>query len=361
MTFKQERYAMMTQTVIYGDRDMKRLAASLRKIYFFATCLHLAWSLFVVAYSIFGGYRNLIVDIPAILLVSAVVLIGAAGIFLQRRLFAFPQKKAVIIRYQIFYFAIPAVFSFGKVLLCNSLYQFGGFMPGMEELGFVVTFLFVGILAILGWIIFGIVFWVRKKRARKTVSGDTAVWEKVSDIFNLLSFFVVVITLAALAISYGGQEFLNLRHRQKAAENQAYLEQAIANLEKQQGRKIDKEDIFSEAFYYAEMTEYLAQNEAYQLTEADLSIGSFSHIQKEVLEAGRENYLEFAGRYPIKRGVEMLNQEILGNAGDETVSVSSELYVLDTENQACIHGCIIVTFDRAWNVIRIRCSDLPLV
>lgn len=340
---------------------MKKLTALLKKLHFFATCIHLAWSLLIVAFSIFGRYSNWNVDLPRMPVVLAVILVGLTGIVLQHRLFAAPKERSAIILYQGFYYGIPAVFSFGKVILCHSLYHFDGFMAGLDELGFVVTFLFVGSVAILGFALFQIIFFVRKKREPKGRSGNSSIWNKAEDVCNLLSFFAIIITLMVLGISYGGESYLHFRHRQTLAEDQAYLEKALSNLQELRGGEFDREELFSEAFYYAKMTEMLALEKTDPLTEKELSDGSFSHIPKEVLEAGRADYLEFAGRYGIVRGVEMLNQELLGNAEDETVSVSSELYVIDTKEQTGVHGCMIVTFDRDWNVIQIRCSELPLI
>ena len=345
----------------YEDNRMKKLTAFLKKTHFFATCIHLLWSLTIVAFSIFGGYHDLNFYIPDILVGICVILIGMTGIFIWYRLFTSEQKKSAIILYQIFYYAIPIAFSIGKVIFCGSLYHFGGFMPGLDELGFVVTALLTGIAAILGCIIFWIVFWVKKRRRCKALPQNTVLREKLCNAANILSFFAIVIALAAFAVSYGSEEFLIFIRRQEAAKNEAYLEEVLSSIPAMQGAGNSNELLLDEALTYMKTTEYLALNEGTALTGRDLSIGSFSHIQKEVLEAGRADYLEFAARYQIPRGVEMLNQEILGNARDETVSVSSELYMIDPRDQTDIHGCMIVTFDREWNVIRINCSELPLI
>lgn len=340
---------------------MKKLTAFLKKTHFFATCIHLLWSLTIVAFSIFGGYHDLNFYIPDILVGICVILIGMTGIFIWYRLFSTKQKKSAVILYQIFYYVIPIVFSIGKVFFCGSLYHFSGFMPGLDELGFVITALLTGIAALVGFIIFRIMFWVKKKRERKAQPANILFREKLCNAVNILSFFAIAATLSAFAISYGSEAFLKFIHRQETAKNEAYLEEALGSLPAMQGAGNSNELLFNEALAYMKMTEYLALSKETVLTDRDLSIGSFSHIQKEVLEAGRADYLEFAARYQFPRGVEMLNQEILGNAKDETVSVSSELYMIDPRDQTEIHGCMIVTFDREWNVIRISCSELPLI
>lgn len=349
---------------------MKKLHDFLEKIDLFVTLVHVLWCVFIVGGSLVIEHRHLIFDVPnaivCLILVSCVVI----GIILQKRLLAAPMDMSSIVPYQIFYYGVPAVINVIRIFFQDVLYAQGwGFMPGLASLGLWITSVgYLGI-AIIGCAIFWIVWFIRKKRGEREKS---TAWRKIKYVLNAVLFWGLVALILGFGADYLVVTIKKASFSREYERNQAYLEDRLTDLSARI-QISDREETIrmlqSEGFSCCFLTEVIAKDPSGELsgyTMEELAdqlngILRFSRVSGEVLSQGITEYQEFTKHFVPQRALEMLNQEILGNAKDGTVSVSAELYVHDLLSDSLTSGYMIAVFDENWNVIRVECSERPLI
>ena len=242
----------------------------------------------------------------------------------------------------------------------------------------------------IGTVIFHIVRIVRK---RKFPPGDadeepekSSVWHKIIDFLNAALFIAIIVFLIGAALSYGIEEVKKYAYRRELSKNEEYRTSVLTELVaseryKNAGLNTSDENVSAdsgddagdmnsqfekaeyeicwEAYTYAMYVELLAKDASLKFDDAG-NVG-FSTITSEVLECGRDDYITFTKRYIPERGVEMLNQDIVYNEKEENVSVSSELYCVNEEENCTVNAWVVVVFDKNWQVCDIHCQKEELV
>lgn len=363
------------------------LVRFLREKHFFEAWVNIAWSMAIVAMSVFVDYNLLNIHISDRVCFFNVVILTIIGFIIWRNIRNNEDGTVAIWSYQIFYYFIPAIVNIIRLIFMDALYSFGGFMPGMESLGlFVVSIGYIVIIAV-GCIIFNI---VRIRRRKKTESGNeknngSRVSRIVVDILNVALFLIIVLLIVGLLISWGAETVKRVKYKTELSINDKYREEVLTSLtesalyERAVWRGVNGDstsngnnessynklfeeaegELCWEAYTYSLFVEALANDPEIQ-PQIGESVG-VSSITPDVYEQGRQNYIEFTKRYTPERGVEMSDQKILYDAATQTVSVSSQLYCVDEENNCTIHACMVVVFDKDWNVKEIRCQDNSLI
>ena len=98
----------------------------LRKTAFFATCLHILWSIFITSFSIFLYYNHLITPMPVGIVVTGYIVLIVAGLVIWFYLLRNSQQFSALVAYQIYYYYAPIVISLIKIVAFDSLYSFSG-------------------------------------------------------------------------------------------------------------------------------------------------------------------------------------------------------------------------------------------
>lgn len=350
---------------------MKKLNDFLQKIDFFMVLLQSAWGL-LVAVSIFAGYEDLVIHVPFI-----AVLIGsgcciAASVFLQKQLMRDPRNKTYLIRYTLFNYGVPVLVGILKyfLVMVDALYSFGGFMAGLAALGLVLVAAILGGIALIGCAVFWIVWGIRRRLEKKGRSGS-GFGKKVGYVLNIVSFWAILIALAVCLVGFGTECLMEWLHSMEIKREQDYLEERYEALQVLTGADNADDaayDLLSDSHLCAMTVEMMAKGLSDRVEEysteklvADLDqLFIFAHVTEEVLEQGKENYLEFTERYEPVRGVEFLNQSVVGDLKERTVSVSTELDVKDLWENGYLDSYIVITFDEDWNIIRVECQTEQL-
>lgn len=359
----------------------------LRKMHFFEAWVNIAWSIAIVAMSVFVDYNLLNIHISDQVCIFYVVVLTIVGFFIWRNVRKNEDSSAAIWSYQIYYYFIPAIVNIIRLIFMDELYSFGGFMPGLESLGlFVVSIGYIVIIAI-GCIIFNV---VRIRRRKRTEFGNEKNSGRrtsgiVVDILNVVLFLAIVLLIVGLLISWCVETVKRAKYKTELSINDKYREEVLTALtesdlyERAVWKDVNSDstsngnnessdnELFEEAegelcweaYTYSLFVEALAKDPEIQ-PQIGESVG-VSSITSEVYEQGRQNYIEFTKRYTPERGVEMSDQEILYDAAAQTVSVSSQLYCVDEENNCTTRACMVVVFDKDWNVTEIRCQDESLI
>ena len=86
-----------------------------------------------------------------------------------------------------------------------------------------------------------------------------------------------------------------------------------------------------------------------------------SKITEQALSEGMRQYLAFVNRYPVLRDVERLNQQIVGDADQRTISVSAQLQVEDMRANEIFNAYMITTFNENWEIVSVKCQADPLL
>lgn len=348
---------------------MKKLNDFLQKIDFFMVLLQSVWGL-LVAVSIFAGYEDLVIHVPFI-----AVLIGsgcciAASVFLQKQVMRDPRNRTYLIRYTLFNYGVPVLISILKFFLVDVLYSFGGFMPGLAALGLAVAAVILGGIALIGCAVFWITWGIRRRLEKKGRSGS-GFGKKVGYVLNIVSFWAILIAVAVFLVGLGTESLMDWLHRMEIKREQDFLEERYEALRVLTGADNANDaayKLLSDSNLCAMTVEMMAKGSSDRVEEysteklvADLDqLFIFAHVTEEVLEQGRENYLEFTERYEPVRGVEFLNQSVVGDLKQRTVSVSAELDVKDLRENGYLDSYIVITFDEDWNIIRVGCQTEQL-
>lgn len=281
----------------------------LRKISLFGSCINIIWCVFVIGFAFFYDSNRMVIfpisKNEGLIGCGILVLIG---LILWYRLINNKQDKLAIILYQAFYYWIPFVISIIKVIFFDDLYIYeGGMFPGLEALGGYLCFIFTAAFSVTGCIVFNIVRVIVAKKNAKGLKKNN-VLAKIYDVINVLLVIIAVLLIVGFGIEFG--------------------------------------------------VEMISENNEMPY-EGDESIG-VTEISEEVLKKGSENYTNFLKQYKPIRGVEMSNQDFLFDEKTQTVSVSSELYCEDEENNSIIDACMVVVFDKEWRVVDIFCQTEAL-
>lgn len=367
----------------------KRLVHFLRKIRLFEAFVNIAWSFSIVAMSFFLDYQNLNIHVPDAVALTCIAIITIVGFILWIRLRKNEHAPAVIQVYRTFYYIIPIVVNIIKIILIDSLYSYGGFMPGLEELGNFVMCIALTVIAIIGCIIFNVVRRKKRKRFEKKRKEDCDTDNyKIIDCLNVILFAVLILALLGLGITWCVENIKKSAYKAELARNEEYRKEVLTSLiesdiyEKavwngvnedgtiDRGEDTDvsadspalfdeaENELCWEAYTYSLFVEALAKDR--DISEEDVASVGISTIAPEVCRQGVDNYTEFTKQYIPERGVEMVDQDIVYDSGNRIVSVSSELYCEDEKNNCMVHACMVVVFDKEWKVIEIRCQDEAL-
>lgn len=355
---------MLGSGVFLMKNFIRKIHAFLERIDFFVTMLHIAWSVCVVFYSIVCDVHFLKIDVPFIAILVFLVFCICMGVYLQKKLSAEPNKKSTIVGYHAFYFGIPVFVGIVRTFTIDAWYEFkGSFMPGLEALGLMIFGWIIGGVAILACGIFWGVRLVGKHREKKGKTWNQAFWRKLRFVLNALLFWGIVIAALAFAGDYGVIACRQAVYESKVNKSEAYLKERLAALSKLTG-ETDPDEVGRMIMRDGFTCCFIVENLSKGYAKEDVVLGGsldhmleLSHLSDEVLAAGMQNYRTFTDRYQPERSVEMLNQEIVADAKEHTVSVSVQLYVLDTEHECLEDAYMIVTFDEEWNVVDIRCSE----
>lgn len=359
---------------------MKKLGAFLEKIEFFETLLSIAWSVCIIygSFAVDRGFLVFYVPEPVwiILLLTCIL----AGVFLQRRHKKNPDSAGNRIGFQAFYFGIPVAIMLIRAALQDELYHFaGGFMPGMDALGLFVINLALGGVAIIGWIVYGILRLYRKKKERSKSPETFEWWKKTKYVMNYVIFFGVHSAIAVIAIGFGVQCTKDAILRREAARRQEYLESRLVSLVEDnlaKDRKDAEEKVLYEGFTCGILVETLEKGQlqatsadpgplgAYsmaELTEQANNLLAFSNLTEDIFVQGMEQYGKFISRYSTVYDLVRIGSDIVGDPERKTVSVSSQFEAVDDQNREIIDAYLITVFDENWNVVRLYCSRDPLV
>lgn len=344
---------------------VKKLNGFLERIDFFVTLIQMLWGV-LVSCAIFVEYESFVMDVPFIAVIAGTCLCVAVSVLLQKRLIQNPKKTSAMAAYQIYNYGLPVLVCVLRFCFLDVLYGFhGSFMPGLAALGLaIVSIILVGIV-LVGLAIFWITWFVRRRMEKKG-RVSSGLWKKVKYVLNVVCFWGIVAAVAVSIIGVGVESLLiELQHRE-TKQNQVYLEKRLASLSADAESK-DLDDIawdlMADGYVCDLMVEIMAKDSVEDL-EGDALEGmvadvntllNFSHVTTEVLEQGKEDYLEFTKRYVPVRRVETINQEIAGDAKAKTVSVSAELSVHDVQENMYCDAYMVTIFDENWNVIKVEC------
>ena len=362
-----------------------KLVLFFRKTDFFRSILNIAWCVIIVIMSVFMNYTHLRFDVPTVFVVLCSVIFIAIELIVCRKLLKnnipVSDETGTVLNageynfarrmYQIFNYFFPIVMCLIRLVFQDSLYWYGGFMPGMESLGVFVINIAVMVIAVIGCVIFNILMTVKKKRADKPSNT------KAVDVLNVVSFIAIVTAIVVYAagfiISYGVETLNEQKQETAKAYEEEYRKQVLTDLinsdmynevkrnslpesgaeETADTFETAENELLWEGYSYALYTEMLAKDPS--LLASDESVG-ISTVSSEVLLKGKNNYIEFTKKYKPIDKVEMTGQDILYDSENATVSVSSQLTCVDEEENSSVDCFMIVVFDREWKVVNIRCQ-----
>lgn len=372
-----------------------RLVHFLRKIRLFEACVNIVWSFVVVAMSFFLEYQNLNIHVPDAVALTCIAIITIVGLAFWVRLRNNEQVPSAIRAYQIFYYIIPIVVNIIKLILIDRLYSYGGFMPGLEELGNFVMCIALAVIAVIGCVIFNAVRRKRRKKyenenSEKTDAGSGAkITRTIVDFLNMLLFAIIVFSLLGLGITWCVENVKKSIYKAELARNEEYRKEVLTSLiesdtyEKAVWKGVNEDgtidrgedsdvvgvespalfdeaenELCWEAYTYSLFVEAWAKGQ--DISDEDVAGVGISTLTPEVCRHAVDNYIDFTKQYIPERGVEMADQDIVYDSDNRTVSVSSELYCVDENNNCMVHACMVVVFDKEWKVIEIRCQDEAL-
>lgn len=336
----------------------------LRKISLFGSCINIIWCVFVIGFAFFYDSNRMVIfpisKNEGLIGYGILVLIG---LILWYRLINNKQDKLAIILYQAFYYWIPFVISIIKIIFFDDLYIYeGGMFPGLEALGGYLCFIFTAAFSVTGCIVFNIVRVIVAKKNAKGLKKNN-VLAKIYDVINVLLVIIAVLLIVGFGIELGVESVKKHNYKIELSKNEEYRKQVLEGLKKSERyhKAIyddPEEQLCYEAYTYSLYVEMISENNEMPY-EGDESIG-VTEISEEVLKKGSENYTNFLKQYKPIRGVEMSNQDFLFDEKTQTVSVSSELYCEDEENNSIIDACMVVVFDKEWRVVDIFCQTEAL-
>ena len=359
---------------------MKKLGKLLERIDLFYSLLLIAWSVGIVFYSLAVDARYLTFHVPMGVWIGILLVCLFLGIFLQRRLAKEPDEVRNQICFQAFYFGAPILIMILRFFLQDTFYHFsGGFMPGLSALGLFIINLVLGGVAILGWILYYVLRAIRKKREKAGKQGTPDWWKKTKYVMNYVVLVAVVLVVSVGTTVFVVESAQDAGKRKAVLRDKEYLQGRLQELVEKQAaasKEEAEEKLLYDGFCCSFMVEGLAKDEAKQTTADPGLLGTYtmagladqanallgvSKITEQALSEGMRQYLAFVNRYPVLRDVERLNQQIVGDADQRTISVSAQLQVEDMRANEIFNAYMITTFNENWEIVSVKCQADPLL
>lgn len=324
---------------------MRKILNFLDKIDAFRTLLHIAWSCLVPGLMILiclDTGLDINMQWWAVAGVFSFPAVWAVGIW--RMFLTDPDSMKSVIIYNAYFYAIPLVFNVAIMGLMDTIFE----LDGWDGLGIWVIGIFSAFLCAAGAAAFWIVFAIRRVRRKKGKKLNPKTAKIGRDVMNSL-ILVALAVFIVIGIFYVIDRIEYEKHMKEVRREKAYIDSVMYDPK--------FVDAAMEAYLLVNYMQVWGNGEIGELTAEDYIGFKAITITPEIVESGKQAYLDFANQYEYTTPVNNSYPEYIGYADEKTFEIGYQIGYLIPGETYTNTGYVFVKMDEDYNVLGIRYGE----